>query len=206
MKKISDLDSIAAVINEINIDTDDIIPKQFLKTIQRSGLGKYLFYNRRYDNKNNQKKDFILNKEPWSDAKILIAGSNFGCGSSREHAPWALLDFGIQCVIAPSFADIFFNNCIKNGVLPLILSKNLIDKLIEYSFNKKKIKVSLVNKEVYYDNLAFDFKISENIRERLLNGYDDIELTLKKSREIKLYETRNYNKQSWKLVEHDTQN
>tara|TARA_B100001248_G_C27380560_1_gene456717 strand:- start:268 stop:891 length:624 start_codon:yes stop_codon:yes gene_type:complete len=200
MKKISDLDSIAAVINEINIDTDDIIPKQFLKTIQRSGLGKYLFYNRRYDNKNNQKKDFILNKEPWSDAKILIAGSNFGCGSSREHAPWALLDFGIQCVIAPSFADIFFNNCIKNGVLPLILSKNLIDKLIEYSFNKKKIKVSLVNKEVYYDNLAFDFKISENIRERLLNGYDDIELTLKKSREIKLYETRNYNKQSWKLV------
>ena len=200
MKKISDLDSIAAVINEINIDTDDIIPKQFLKTILRSGLGKYLFYNRRYDNNNNQKKDFILNKKPWADAKILIAGSNFGCGSSREHAPWALLDFGIQCVIAPSFADIFFNNCIKNGVLPLVLSKNLIDKLIEHSFNKKKIKVSLVNKEVYYDNLAFDFKISENIRERLLNGYDDIELTLKKSREIKLYETRNYNKQSWKLV------
>ena len=200
MKKISDLDSIAAVINEINIDTDDIIPKQFLKTILRSGLGKYLFYNRRYDNKNNKKKDFILNKKPWSDAKILIAGSNFGCGSSREHAPWALLDFGIQCVIAPSFADIFFNNCIKNGVLPLVLSKNLIDKLIEHSFNKKKIKVSLVNKEVYYDNLAFDFKISEDIRERLLNGYDDIELTLKKSREIKLYETRNYNKQSWKLV------
>ena len=149
MKKISDLDSIAAVINEINIDTDDIIPKQFLKTIQRSGLGKYLFYNRRYDNKNNQKKDFILNNKPWSDAKILIAGSNFGCGSSREHAPWALLDFGIQCVIAPSFADIFFNNCIKNGVLPLILSKNLIDKLIEHSFNKKKIKVSLVNKKKY---------------------------------------------------------
>lgn len=200
MKKISDLDSIAAVINEINIDTDDIIPKQFLKTIQRSGLGKYLFYNRRYGNKNNQKKDFILNKKPWSDTKILIAGSNFGCGSSREHAPWALLDFGIQCVIAPSFADIFFNNCIKNGVLPLILSKNLIDKLIEHSFNKKKIKVSLVNKEVYYNNIAFDFKISENIRERLLNGYDDIELTLKKSREIKLYETKNYNKQSWKLV------
>ena len=200
MKKISDLDSIAAVINEINIDTDDIIPKQFLKTILRSGLGKYLFYNRRYDNNNNQKKDFILNKKPWADAKILIAGSNFGCGSSREHAPWALLDFGIQCVIAPSFADIFFNNCIKNGVLPLVLSKNLIDKLIEHSFNKKKIKVSLVNKEVYYDNLAFDFKISENIRERLLNGYDDIELTLKKSREIKLYETKNYNKQSWKLM------
>ena len=200
MKKISDLDSIAAVINEINIDTDDIIPKQFLKTILRSGLGKYLFYNRRYDNNNNQKKDLILNKKPWTDAKILIAGSNFGCGSSREHAPWALLDFGIQCVIAPSFADIFFNNCIKNGVLPLVLSKNLIDKLIEHSFNKKKIKVSLVNKEVYYDNLAFDFKISENIRERLLNGYDDIELTLKKSREIKLYETRNYSKQSWKLV------
>ena len=200
MKKISDLDSIAAVINEINIDTDDIIPKQFLKTILRSGLGKYLFYNRRYDNKNNQKKDFILNKKPWTDAKILIAGSNFGCGSSREHAPWALLDFGIQCVIAPSFADIFFNNCIKNGVLPLILSKNLIDKLIEHSLNKKTIKVSLVNKEVYYDNLAFDFKISEDIRERLLNGYDDIELTLKKSREIKLYETKNYNKQSWKLM------
>ena len=200
MKKISDLDSIAAVINEINIDTDDIIPKQFLKTILRSGLGKYLFYNRRYDNNNNQKKDFILNKKPWTDAKILIAGSNFGCGSSREHAPWALLDFGIQCIIAPSFADIFFNNCIKNGVLPLILSKNLIDKLIEHSLNKKTIKVSLVNKEVYYDNLAFDFKISENIRERLLNGYDDIELTLKKSREIKLYETKNYNKQSWKLM------
>ena len=116
MKKFTTLKSIPAYLPIVNIDTDMIIPKQFLKTILRSGLGKYLFYNRRYDNNNNQKKDFILNKEPWSDAKILIAGSNFGCGSSREHAPWALLDFGIQCVIAPSFADIFFNTkTLANG-------------------------------------------------------------------------------------------
>ena len=117
MKKFLDLESISAVINEINIDTDDIIPKQFLKTIHRTGLGKYLFYNRRSDKNSNKKPEFILNNKPWNNSKILLAGSNFGCGSSREHAPWALLDFGIECIIAPSFADIFYNNSIKNGLL-----------------------------------------------------------------------------------------
>ena len=147
MKKFYELESIAAVINEINIDTDAIIPKQFLKTIERTGLGKFLFYDRRYDNSNNLKKEFILNKVPWNRSKILIAGNNFGCGSSREHAPWALLDFGIKCVIAPAFADIFFNNSIKNGLLPLTLSKPLIISLCEYSMKKKLIKVSLLEKK-----------------------------------------------------------
>ena len=203
MKNFYELESVAAVINEINIDTDAIIPKQFLKTIERTGLGKFLFYDRRYDNSNNLKKEFILNKVPWNRSKILIAGNNFGCGSSREHAPWALLDFGIKCVIAPSFADIFFNNSIKNGLLPLTLSKPLIKSLCEYSMKKKLIKVSLLEKKIHYNNLNLDFKISDDIRERLLNGYDDIELTLKKKKLIELYENKNFYKESWRTIDNE---
>ena len=205
MKKFSELESIAVVVNEINIDTDDIIPKQFLKTIKRSGLGKHLFYNRRYDN-NHNKTDFILNKEPWTNAKILIAGSNFGCGSSREHAPWALLDFGIQCIIAPSFADIFYNNSIKNGLLLITLSKTSIDDLCKYSSENKSLKISLLEKKVFYNNLSMNFNFSDDIRDRLLNGYDDIELTLKKSNLIDLYENQNYNEETWKLIDNESKN
>lgn len=203
MKKFYELESIAAVINEINIDTDAIIPKQFLKTIERTGLGKFLFYDRRYDNSNNLKKEFILNKVPWNSSKILIAGNNFGCGSSREHAPWALLDFGIKCVIAPTFADIFFNNSIKNGLLPLTLSKPLIKSLCEHSMKKKLIKVSLLEKKIHYNNLNLDFKISDDIRERLLNGYDDIELTLQKKKLIELYENKNFYKGAWRTIDNE---
>ena len=204
MKKFLDLKSISAVINEINIDTDDIIPKQFfLKTIHRTGLGKYLFYNRRSDKNSNKKTEFILNNKPWNNSKILLAGSNFGCGSSREHAPWALLDFGIECIIAPSFADIFYNNSIKNGLLLLTLSKSIVDKLSQFSLDKKSLTVSLLNKKVFCNNLCLDFNISDDIRERLINGYDDIELTLKESSQIDSYENENYNKNSWKLVDSD---
>ena len=201
MIKFDDLEGPAAVINDINIDTDDIIPKQFLKTIRRNGLGKFLFYNRRYDKKNVEKEEFILNKKPWNEANILIAGANFGCGSSREHAPWALLDFGIKCVIAPSFADIFYNNSIKNGLLPLTIPKNIINKLSEFSINKNSLKISLKNKKIFYDNNILNFEISDDIRDRLLKGYDDIELTLKERSLIDSYERKNYSFESWKLID-----
>ncbi len=201
MIKFDDLEGPAAVINDINIDTDDIIPKQFLKTIRRNGLGKFLFYNRRYDKKNVEKEEFILNKKPWNEANILIAGANFGCGSSREHAPWALLDFGIKCVIAPSFADIFYNNSIKNGLLPLTIPKNIINKLSEFSINKNSLKISLQNKKIFYDNNILNFEISDDIRDRLLKGYDDIELTLKERGLIDSYERKNYSFESWKLID-----
>ncbi len=203
MKKFNDLESVAAVINEINIDTDAIIPKQFLKTIERTGLGKFLFYDKRYDEENNIKTDFILNKEPWSSAKILIAGNNFGCGSSREHAPWALLDFGIKCVIAPSFADIFFNNSIKNGLLPLTLSKSSIEDLFAHALEKKLIKISLLEKKIFYNKLKLDFNISSDVRERLLNGYDDIELTLQKKNMIEIYEKKNFSEESWRIIDNE---
>ena len=203
MQKFNELESIAAVINEINIDTDAIIPKQFLKTIERTGLGKFLFYDKRYDELNNIKTDFILNKDPWNSAKILIAGNNFGCGSSREHAPWALLDFGIKCVIAPSFADIFFNNSIKNGLLPLTLSKPSIEDLCAHALEKKLIKISLLDKKIFYNKLSLDFDIASNVRERLLNGYDDIELTLQKKDMIELYEKKNFSESSWRTIDNE---
>ena len=203
MQKFYDLKSVAAVINEINIDTDAIIPKQFLKTIERTGLGKYLFFDRRYDSSNNIKKDFILNKVPWNKTRILIAGNNFGCGSSREHAPWALLDFGIKCIIAPSFADIFFNNSIKNGLLPLTLPKSSIEVLCAHALEKKLIKVSLLEKKIFYDNIILDFNISDEVRERLLNGYDDIELTLQKKDMIEFYEKKNLLESSWRIIDNE---
>ena len=203
MQKFNELESVAAVINEINIDTDAIIPKQFLKTIERTGLGKFLFYDKRFDELNNIKTDFILNKDPWNSAKILIAGNNFGCGSSREHAPWALLDFGIKCVIAPSFADIFFNNSIKNGLLPLTLSKPSIEDLCAHALEKKLIKISLLDKKIFYNKLKLDFDISSNVRERLLNGYDDIEITLQKKDMIELYEKKNFSEDSWRIIDNE---
>ena len=194
---------IASPLELSNVDTDMIIPKQFLKTIKRDGLGEGLFYEMRFFENGKKNKEFILNKKPFCESKILVSHSNFGCGSSREHAPWALLDFGIECIIAPSFADIFYNNSIKNGLLLLTLSKSVVDKLSQFSLDKKSLTVSLLNKKVFCNNLCLDFNISDDIRERLINGYDDIELTLKESSQIDSYENENYNKNSWKLVDSD---
>ena len=197
MKKFYNLESIAVVIDEINIDTDDIIPKQFLKTIQRSGLGKFLFYNRRYDSSNNKKDNFILNQSPWDSAEILITGSNFGCGSSREHAPWALLDFGITCVISSSFADIFYNNCFKNGILPIILDDDKIKELSEYAKRKEEIFIDLNEEKVIFGNNETKFKVDSFKKKCLLEGLDDIALSLKKSDKIEIFEKDLKAKKPW---------
>ena len=203
MQKFNKLKSIPAYLPIVNIDTDMIIPKQFLKTIKRTGLGKNLFFEMRYDDQGKEINDFVLNKDPFNQSKILIAGKNFGCGSSREHAPWALLDFGIKCIIAPSFADIFFNNSIKNGLLPLTLPKSSIEVLCAHALEKKLIKVSLLEKKIFYDNLILDFNISDDVRERLLNGYDDIELTLQKKDMIEFYEKKNLLESSWRIIDNE---
>ena len=161
MEKFVNLKSIPSYLPLQNIDTDMIIPKQFLKTIKRTGLGKSLFYEMRYDESENLKKDFVLNKHPYNKSKILIAGQNFGCGSSREHAPWALLDFGIRCVISSSFADIFYNNCFKNGILPIVLDESLIVEISEYSKREEEISVDLSKQEIKYGNKLINFKIDE---------------------------------------------
>ena len=148
MQKFNQLKSIPAYLPIVNIDTDMIIPKQFLKTIKRTGLGKNLFYEMRYDNEGKEIKEFILNQTPFNQSKILITGKNFGCGSSREHAPWALLDFGITCVISSSYADIFYNNCFKNGMLPIVLDENKIEELSDYSKRKKSIEINLKEHEI----------------------------------------------------------
>jgi len=155
MDKFNTLKSIPAYLLLLNIDTDMIIPKQFLKTIKRTGLGKNLFHEMRYDEKGNLIEDFILNKKPYNESKILLAGKNFGCGSSREHAPWALLDFGIKCIIAPSFADIFYNNCFKNGILPIVLDEKNIQELTEYSKRKTDIEIKIETQEIVYGNKVF---------------------------------------------------
>ena len=159
MEKFNTLKSIPAHMPILNIDTDMIIPKQFLKTIKRTGLGKNLFYEMRYDEKDNPIKDFILNKKPFNESKILLAGKNFGCGSSREHAPWALLDFGIKCVIAPSFADIFYNNCFKNGILPITLDEKNIQELADYSKREQDIEIKLESQEILYGNKVVKFDL-----------------------------------------------
>ncbi len=197
MQKFYDLKSVAAVINEINIDTDAIIPKQFLKTIERTGLGKFLFFDRRYDSSNNIKKDFILNKVPWNKARILIAGNNFGCGSSREHAPWALLDFGITCVISSSFADIFYSNCFKNGILPIIVDEEKIKELSEYANRKEEISVDLKEEKIVYGNNEIKFKIDSFKKKCLLEGLDDIALSLNKSDKIKSFEQKLKSSKPW---------
>ena len=182
----------------INVDTDMIIPKQFLKTIKRSGLGKNLFHELRYDLNGNIRNDFILNWDPYKTACILITGENFGCGSSREHAPWSLLDFGFKCIIAPSFADIFYNNCFKNGILPIKLEQKKIDYLIDDAENKKLLTVDLEKQTIIDENKKIiNFEIDSFRKKCLLEGLDDIALTLKKSKDIDIYEKKTKKMNPW---------
>ncbi len=199
MQKFTKLKSIPAYLPIVNIDTDMIIPKQFLKTIKRTGLGKNLFYEMRYDEQGRVIDDFILNRNPFNNSKILIAGKNFGCGSSREHAPWALLDFGITCVISSSFADIFFSNCFKNGILPIILDDEKIKELAEYANRKEEISVDLNEEKIIYGNNEVNFKVDEFKKKCLLDGLDDIALSLKKSDKIENFEKNLKNQKPWIL-------
>ena len=197
MQKFTNLKSIPAYLPIVNIDTDMIIPKQFLKTIKRTGLGKNLFYEMRYDVEGKIINDFILNQSPFNESKILIAGKNFGCGSSREHAPWALLDFGITCVISSSFADIFYSNCFKNGILPIILDEEKIKELSEYANRKEEISVDLNDEKIVYGNNELKFKVDSFKKKCLLEGLDDIALSLKKSDKIEIFEKNLINKKPW---------
>ena len=197
MQKFNTLKSIPAYLPIVNIDTDMIIPKQFLKTIKRTGLGKNLFFEMRYDDNGNEIKNFSLNNEPFNNSKILIAGNNFGCGSSREHAPWALLDFGITCVISSSYADIFYSNCFKNGILPIILEEEKIKELSEYSNRKEEISVDLSEQKIIYGNNETKFDIDPFKKKCLLEGLDDIALSLEKSKQIDTYEKRLKENKPW---------
>ena len=188
---------IPAPLPMINVDTDMIIPKQFLKTIKRSGLGKNLFHELRYDLQGNIKNDFVLNWDPYKSAKILITGENFGCGSSREHAPWSLLDFGFRSIIAPSFADIFFNNCFKNGILPIILREEKIKELSEYFKRQEEIEIDLKEEKIVFGNNEIKFEIDAFKKKCLLEGLDDIALSLEKSEKISSFETELKNKKPW---------
>jgi len=202
MDKFNALKSIPVHMPLLNIDTDMIIPKQFLKTIKRTGLGKSLFYEMRYNEKGNLIEDFILNKKPYDESKILLAGKNFGCGSSREHAPWALLDFGIKCIIAPSFADIFHNNCFKNGILPIILDEKSIHELAEYSKRKTAIEIKIETQEIVYGNKVFKFNLDSFKKKCLIEGIDDIALSLEKLTNIQNYENKIISKKPW-LTDND---
>jgi len=197
MEKFKNLRSIPAYMPILNIDTDMIIPKQFLKTIKRTGLGKNLFYEMRYDEKDNLIKDFILNKKPFIDSKILLAGKNFGCGSSREHAPWALTDFGIKCVISSSFADIFYSNCFKNGILPIVLDEKIIQELAEYSKRETEIEIKIETQEIIYGNKAAKFDLDSFKKKCLIEGIDDIDLSLEKISDIKDYESKIKGTKPW---------
>ena len=190
MEKFKNLKSIPAYLSLMNIDTDMIIPKQFLKTIKRTGLGKSLFYEMRYDESGKFIEDFILNNKPYSDSKILIAGKNCGCGTSREHAPWALLDFGIKCVISTSYADIFYNNCFNNGILPIKVSEDNVQELSEYSKRKEEIEINLENQEILYGNKSIKFDLDPAKKIRLLEGLDDIGMSLEKAPAIDEYEKK----------------
>ena len=198
MRKFNTLKSIPAYLPIVNIDTDMIIPKQFLKTIKRTGLGKNLFFEMRYDENGNIINDFVLNKDPYNNSKILIAGNNFGCGSSREHAPWALLDFGITCVISSSYADIFYNNCFKNGILPIKLDQQKVDILINEAENKNDVSVDLENQKITYQNdKTIEFEIDAFRKKCLLEGLDDIGLTLQKNKKIDVHEEKIHSIQPW---------
>ena len=197
MQKFSKLKSIPAYLSTANVDTDMIIPKQFLKTIKRTGLGKNLFFEMRYDDQGSAVSDFILNKDPYNNSKILIAGKNFGCGSSREHAPWALLDFGITCVISSSFADIFHNNCFKNGILPVTLDEEKIRELSEYANRKEEISIDLVEEKVLYGNNEVTFKVDPFKKKCLLEGLDEIALSLNKSNKIESFENNLKSQKPW---------
>ena len=174
-----------------------IIPKQFLKTIKRTGLGKNLFHEMRYDENGKKIAKFILNNKPYDNSSILITGKNFGCGSSREHAPWALLDFGIKCVIGPSFADIFYNNCFKNGMLPIIIDEKEIEELVQYSERKDSIEINLTDQKITFGNKKIEFKIDPFKKKCLLEGLDDIALSLEKSEKITSYEIEINKNKPW---------
>ncbi len=197
MQKFTSIKGIPSYLPIVNIDTDMIIPKQFLKTIKRTGLGKNLFFELRYDDKGNEIKNFILNNKPYNNSKILITGKNFGCGSSREHAPWALLDFGITCVISSSYADIFYNNCFKNGILPIILEEEIIKELSEYSNRKEEITIDLKEQKIIYGNKEIQFDIDQFKKKCLLEGLDDIAISLEKSNKITLFEKNLKNIKPW---------
>ena len=197
MKKFSSIKSIPAYLPIVNIDTDMIIPKQFLKTIKRTGLGKNLFFEMRYDQSGKEINDFILNNSPYNNSKILIAGKNFGCGSSREHAPWALLDFGITCVISSSYADIFYNNCFKNGILPITISEDQIKEISEYSKRKEEISVNLPEQTINFGNKEIKFEIDQFKKKCLIEGLDDIALSLEKSDKIISYENKIKTTKPW---------
>ena len=190
MNKFTTLKSIPAYLPIVNIDTDMIIPKQFLKTIKRTGLGKNLFHEMRYDNEGIEIKDFILNQNPFNESKILISGKNFGCESSREHAPWALLDFGITCVISSSYADIFYNNCFKNGILPITITEEEIKEISDYSKRKVEIFINLPDQKIVFGNKDIKFEIDEFKKKCLIEGLDDIALSLEKSDKITDYENK----------------
>ena len=198
MEKFELLKGIAAPLEMINVDTDMIIPKQFLKTIKRSGLGKNLFHELRYDIQGNIKNDFVLNWDPYKQASILVAGDNFGCGSSREHAPWSLLDFGFKCIIAPSFADIFYNNCFKNGILPIRLDQKTVDVLMDQANQKKHLTINLKDQLILLeDGNTIEFQIDPFRKKCLLEGLDDIGLTLQKKEKIDQYEASLKNTHPW---------
>ena len=200
MQKFDKLEGVAAPMDIINIDTDMIIPKQFLKTIKRSGLGKSLFFEMRYTNEGDENAEFILNKQAYRSAQILVAGDNFGCGSSREHAPWALLDYGIRCVISTSFADIFYNNCFKNGILPIKVTPEQRDALLADAadIENPELKIDLNLQKILRPNGAtISFEIDPFRKECLLNGLDDIGLTLEKSEIIRSYEQKRSSSLPW---------
>ena len=199
MEKFSNLKSIPSYLSLQNIDTDMIIPKQFLKTIKRTGLGKSLFYEMRYDENGKIINDFILNKEPYNKSKVLLAGKNFGCGSSREHAPWALSDFGIKCVISSSFADIFYNNCFKNGILPIKINDKLVLELAEYSKRKEEIEINLEKQEIKYGNKVIKFEVDAFKKKCLIEGLDDIALSMEKISQIDNFEKKLIKDKPWLL-------
>ena len=199
MEKFSNIKSIPSYLPLQNIDTDMIIPKQFLKTIKRTGLGKSLFYEMRYDENGKIIEDFILNKEPYNKSKILLAGKNFGCGSSREHAPWALSDFGIRTVISSSFADIFYNNCFKNGILPINIDEQVISELAEYSKRKEEIEINLEKQEIRYGNKISKFDVDAFKKKCLIEGLDDIALSMEKISQIDSFEKKVEASKPWLL-------
>ena len=199
MEKFKNLRSIPSYLSLQNIDTDMIIPKQFLKTIKRTGLGKSLFYEMRYDENGKRNDDFILNREPYDKSKILLAGKNFGCGSSREHAPWALSDFGIKCVISESFADIFYNNCFKNGILPIKIDDKIVIELAEYSNRREEIEISLEKQEIKYGNKVANFELDPFKKKCLMEGLDDIALSMEKISSIDDYEKKLQSTKPWVL-------
>ena len=197
MKKFTKLKSIPAYLPILNIDTDMIIPKQFLKTIKRTGLGKNLFFEMRYDDSGKKINDFVLNQDPFNKSQILIAGKNFGCGSSREHAPWALLDFGITCVISSSYADIFYNNCFKNGILPITISDAEIIEIAEYAKRKEEISINLLDQKILFGNKEIKFEIDQFKKKCLIEGLDDIALSLEKSDKIISFEDKLKTSKPW---------